>query len=327
MKRAKRWFIFLILLASLNGMTQNARVSASLDTNAMLIGDHIGLTLKFTGPPKAQVIWPFLPDTILGNISVIGRGKIDSSYAGNQKQITLSQQFTLTCYDSGFYTIPPITFRYRVLPDTTVQSVSSQLIPLMVHTLKVDTTQAIKPIAGPLRVPITFREIFPWIMLAIGVISAIVFGIWYYHKRKKKQPVFQLKPKDVLSPHEMALREMEKLRVKKLWQSGKVKEYHSELTEILRKYIEERFSVPALEQTSGEILESLSGVSDCPRTARERLRNMLILADMVKFAKSVPLASENEQSLTDGIEFVYETTGSAKTAPPEETLTKGETRQ
>lgn len=325
MKIAKRWFIFLILLASLNGMTQNARVSTSLDTNAMLIGDHVGLTLKFTGSPKAQIIWPFLPDTILGNISVIGRGKIDSAYSDGQKQLTLSQKFTLTCYDSGFYTIPPITFRYRVLPDTTVQSVSSQLITLMVHTLKVDTTQAIKPIAGPLRIPITFREIYPWILLAIGVISAILFGIWYYHKRKKNQPVFQLKPKIILSPHETALREMEKLRVKKLWQSGKVKEYHSELTEILRRYIEERFSVPALEQTSGEILDNLAGVPDCPQTASNRLRTMLTLADMVKFAKTVPLPIDNEQSLTDGIEFVYETTGSAPTTLPEEIIAKGET--
>ncbi len=327
MKHVRRWFPILLLLVSLNGFAQTVRVSTRLDTNAMLIGDHVGLTLKFTGPSKTQVIWPFLPDTILGNINIIGRGKIDTSFSDGQKEINLSQQFTITCYDSGFYTIPPFDFRYRVLPDTTVQTASSQLMMLMVHTLKVDTTQAIKPIAGPLRVPITFREMVPWILIALGTIAAVLLGIWYYQRRKKNQPVFQLKPKVVLPPHERALMEMEKLRVKKLWQSGKVKEYHSELTEILRRYIETRFSVPALEQTSGEILENLSESAECSSTATGRLRNMLILADMVKFAKSIPLPAENEQSLNDGIEFVYETTGSAKTAPPEETLAKGETRQ
>lgn len=324
MKHVRRWFPILLFLVSLNGFAQTVRVSTHLDTNAMLIGDHVGLTLKFTGPPKTQVIWPFLPDTILGNINIIGRGKIDTSFSDGQKEINLSQQFTITCYDSGFYTIPPLDFRYRVLPDTTVQTASSQLMMLMVHTLKVDTTQAIKPIAGPLRVPITFREMVPWILIALGTIVAVLLGVWYYQRRKKNQPVFQLKPKVVLPPHERALMEMEKLRVKKLWQSGKVKEYHSELTEILRRYIEARFSVPALEQTSGEILENLSESAECPPTATGRLRNMLILADMVKFAKSIPLPAENEQSLNDGIEFVYETTGSVQTPASEETMIKQE---
>ena len=67
--------IFLFLLTA--GYGQEVTVSAKLDTNAMLIGDHVGLTLKYSGPAKSQVLWPFMPDTILGSITVIGRGKID----------------------------------------------------------------------------------------------------------------------------------------------------------------------------------------------------------------------------------------------------------
>ena len=78
----------------------------------------------------------------------------------------------------------------------------------------------------------------PWILLGLGAILLILFIAWYIVKRKKQQPILQFKPKIVLLPHETALQELEKLRIKKLWQSGKIKEYHSELTEILRKYIE-----------------------------------------------------------------------------------------
>lgn len=287
---------------------QVATVSAKLDTNAMLIGDHVGLTLKFTGPAQTQVLWPFLPDTILGSITIIGRGKVDTVYTADKKSVTLSQQLNITCYDSGFYTIPSIPFHYRILPDTAGSVTGTSMMLLAVHTVKVDTTQAIKPIIGPMNVPISFREMLPWLLAALAVILLVILAVWYFNKRRKMEPVFSLKPKILLSPHERALQEIEQLRMKKLWQSGRVKEYHSELTEILRRYIEDRFKVPALEQTSAEITGSLMTHSECPEQELERLGNLLILADMVKFAKAQPLAAENETSLTEGIEFVNKTT-------------------
>ncbi len=307
--RFLKTYLLIIFLALLTGSyCQDVSVTAKLDTNAMLIGDHVGLTLKFTGPPKSQVLWPFMPDTILKSITVIGRGKIDTVYAADKKSVTYSQQLNLTCYDSGFYTVPSIPFRYRIMPDTTVTVAQSSMMLLAVHTVKVDTTQAIKPIIGPLKVPITFREMLPWILAALAIILLIAAVIWYLNKRRKREPVFTLKPKVVLLPHETALQDIEKLRLKKLWQAGRIKEYHSELTEILRRYIEDRFQVPALEQTSGEITMSLMNNPGCPRPALDKLGNLLIMADMAKFAKVQPLAMENEKSLNDGIEFVNETT-------------------
>jgi hypothetical protein len=297
---------FLSLLSRSYG--QDVVASAKLDTNAMLIGDHVGLTLKFTGPAKSQVLWPFLPDTILNSITVIGRGKIDTLFAADKKSVTYSQQLNLTTYDSGFYTIPSIPFKYRVLPDTTGVITNTTMMLLAVHTVKVDTTQAIKPIIGPMKIPLSFREMLPWILAAIALVLVVLAVIWFVRKRRNMEPILQLKPKVILLPHETALRELEKLRVKKLWQAGRVKDYHSELTEILRKYIEDRYRVPALEQTSAEITQHLLDHSECPRQSLDKLGSLLILADMVKFAKVQPLATENEKSLTEGIEFVHETT-------------------
>jgi LPXTG-motif cell wall-anchored protein len=301
------WVHAAILLAGQALFAQQVTVSAKLDTNAMMIGDHVGVTLKYTGPAKSQVIWPFLPDTILQSITVIGRGKVDTSYSPDKKSMTISQQLNLTCYDSGFYAIPSIPFNYRILPDTTRQVGNTPMLLLAVHTVKVDTTQAIKPIIGPLKVPVTFRELIPWILIGLAAILLVVAGIWYYRKRKKNEPVFQLKPKVILPAHELAFRELEQLRLKKLWQSGRIKEYHSELTEILRRYIENRFHVPALEQTSSEIVDSLETRPDCPREIIDRLTRMLVLADMVKFAKAQPVATEHEGSFNDGVEFVRAT--------------------
>jgi len=298
--------VLLFLISGVRG--QQGVFTANLDTNAMLIGDHVGLTLKFTGPASSKVIWPFLPDTILGSISVIGRGKIDTVYSSDKKQVTFRQPLNITCYDSGFYTIPPITLRYRCLPDTSELGAESNTLLLAVHTVKVDTTQAIKPIQDPLGVPITFKEMLPWIAGGLLLLAALAVLIWFIRKRRKQEPVFVIKPKVVLLPNEIALQELEKLRLKKLWQSGKVKAYHSELTEILRRYIEERFKVPALEQTTWEITESLKSQTECPELAVRKLEQILVQADMVKFAKAIPVATENEKSLLDGVDFIHETT-------------------
>lgn len=305
------YIVLLFLFFSLYGYSQQTSVSARLDTSAMLIGDHVGLTITFSGPVNARVMWPMIPDTLLGNIQVIGRGKIDTTVTGNQQ--TLQQFLNLTCFDSGFYTIPQIPIKYRISPDTSLLTANSQLLTLMVHTLKVDTTLAIKPIKGPMKVSLTFREILPWLLLGLGIILLLSGVFWYLKKRKKHEPIFQLRPRVKLQPHEMALQEFEKLRIKKLWQNGRVKEYYTELTDILRIYIESRFLVPAMEQTSAEILHALSDHPEIPCGQWHTLGSILMLADMVKFAKAQPSQKENEGSLETAIGFVTDTgTASAK---------------
>jgi len=297
----------LFILAGSPSLAQNVTATARLDTGAMLIGDHVGLKLKLDAPSGTQVIWPSMPDTILGNIIVIGRSKVDSSFSKDRKSLTLTQELNLTCFDSGVYTIPQIPFRYRILPDTAVKTASTGLSMLLVHTLKVDTTNAIKPIKGPLSIPITFREMLPWILGGLAVLALAALLFWYLRKRKKHEPLIQVRQKMKLQPHEKALQDLEKLRIRKLWQEGKVKEYHSELTDILRIYIEESFGIPAMESTTYEIISDLRKRTGFSRAVVEKAERILSIADMVKFAKAVPVASENENSLNNGIEFINDT--------------------
>lgn len=305
MFESKRYILaFVLMISAMAGLAQQVSVSASLDTNAMLVGDHVGLKLKFSGPANSRVQWPMIPDTILGNITVIGRGKIDTSLSADQRQLVLTQDLNLTCFDSGFYTIPQIPFYYTLLPDTTEERAAAELLMLAVHTIKVDTTQAIKPIIGPENVPITLRELIPYILGTLLVIIIIGGVVWYLRKRRKNQPVLQFIPKVTIPPHEMALQKLESLRAKKLWQSGRIKEYYTELTEVVRSYIEVRYKVPALEQTSSELLDALSVSSDFPGSLKPGLQIILERADMVKFAKALPVATENEGSMQEAVAFI-----------------------
>jgi len=212
----------------------------------------------------------------------------------------------ITSFDSGYYAIPPFRFNYKQPGDQLVHFTETEAILLEVSTLPVNMEQEIKDIKKPIEAPYTFREALPWI---IGFILAIVFGYLIYYflkKRKKAEPVFKAAPKPKLPPHRIALDALDDLRYKKLWQSGQIKEYHTELTDIIRDYMLGKFNIHAMEFTSEEILAAINGTSTNDE-AKDKLRQTLQLADQVKFAKYQPLPLEHDSSLNNAIDFVKET--------------------
>jgi hypothetical protein len=306
----KRQFLLICILIFLSGgiaFGQETRAFSRLDTGAMLIGDQVNMTIGVTYPVNSRIGWPVIPDSILSHIKVLNRSAIDSTLSQDKRSVTRKQKFLLTCFDSGFYAIPPVRFSLQQGSDTNRAYVEATPLFLKVNPVQVDTTKAIKPIKGPIRIPLTFREFFPWLLGGIAVLLAVYFIFYYLRKRRKDEPIFQLKPKIRLLPHEYAFSELEKLRARKLWQSGKIKEYHSDLTEIIRNYIEQRFQVMAMEMTSDEILEQFAGKAIISIPAREALRGVLQLADMVKFAKAQPLPAEHDKSMEKALVFVNET--------------------
>jgi len=125
-------------------------------------------------------------------------------------------------------------------------------------------------------------------------------------KRKKDEPVFKTSTKPKVPPHRIALDALDNLRYKKVWQSGLIKDYHTELTDIIRDYISNRFYIHALEMTTDEILEALDGTSTNDQ-AKQKIRQTFTMADLVKFAKMQPLPLEHDTSLNNAIDFVNET--------------------
>lgn len=317
MRRRHCWFIAVLMLVSSAVAGQDATVEARLDTNRLLIGDQVALHFTFTGPAGTQILWPRLPDTIYDNLQIIERSAPDTTLSQDRRTATIHQRLVLTSFDTGFYSLPPIPFYYRVLPDTTTRVAETSMQLFEVGTVPVDTTKSIKPIKGPIRVPLSFRDILPWLLLGIGLAAVITLVVWYLKRRKKNTPLFTLIPTVELKPHEIALAALGELRQKKIWQAGRYKEYHSELTDILRKYIEERFTVRALESTTDEIMEGMAATRGIRKENLDQLRSILVLADLVKFAKARPVGGENEESLSLGIQFVNETIPAVQPAVPE----------
>jgi hypothetical protein len=182
--------------------------------------------------------------------------------------------------------------------------------------LPVDTTTQVLDIKPPMKAPINFKEALPYIF-GFWILALIAVLIWMLISRhKKKGFFFESKPQD--PPHIIALRELDSLRTQKLWQSNRVKEYYVNLTEIVRKYIEKRFDIMALEMTTDEIVDAFKYNNFVDPESKNLIKDLFTLADLVKFAKAQPLPDENEVSLLNAYQFVNNTKISEPVAATED---------
>lgn len=299
--------LFILVSYHNHILAQNIQVSAKFDsTNNILIGDQIKLKIQATFPNGTILMWPVIKDTIIKQIEVTGRSKVDSVYTADKKNLTLSQTYTITSFDSGSYRIPSFEFNYKFLKDTNNYIALTNELYLNVNTISVDTTKAIRDIKVPLKAPITFRELLPYIGGGIILIAIVLFIMYYIKKKRKSEPIIKFKQVRVVPSHEIALMNLQKLRDEKLWQNNKVKQYYVELTDILRKYFEDRFGIDALEMTTDEIMESVKSI-DIADELKRKLRNILILADLVKFAKANPVPNEHDICIENAFDIVNKT--------------------
>ena len=296
--------LLLFVLFSKQISAQNAEAYTRLDTNAIVIGDQIGLEMGIKLPIGFVTTWPNLTDTISKNIELISKSKIDTLF--DDDQMILHQLLTITSFDSGVFEVPGYVFQFGKEGDTLAyQSVSAKQY-LQVFVPEVDTSQAFKVIKAPFAEPYTFMEIFPWVAGGLLLIGLIIATIWYVRRRMKNKPVFASKPKPLRPPEEVALEKLETLRLSKVWQQGHIKNYHSQLTDIIREYLDRRYNFDAPEMTSDEIMNELKELK-VNKEVTSKLSAAFNLSDLVKFAKAQPTALENDLSLVYCTDFVNET--------------------
>ncbi|WP_295796968.1 BatD family protein [Mucilaginibacter sp.] len=305
-KRCFYNFLVLILLSAATSFkthAQNMTVEAKLDQTTIRIGDQTNLRLVVHQPAKEKVNFPKLVDSISGKVQIVAI-KLDTVFDKNDhNQATVTQTYTLTSFDQGSYTIPS----YAI--GSAAGVLKTNELTLMVQTVQVDTTKAIYDIKQPLAVSYTFfdwlKDHWVWVVLGLAVVAGIVYLVWYLRKRPKvEKPVVEIKP-DVPA-HAIAINKLQQLRDKKLWQQGAIKEYHSELSDILREYLEKRYVIKTHERTTDEIFAALKYM-DIANDYRTKLTQVLILADLVKFAKEKPLPVDNELSMENALTFVLKT--------------------
>lgn len=301
--------IFFLVLFSMVGVAgaQQIKATARLDSTNILLGDQINLFLEIEHPKSIEIEFPQVPDSLnQGLIEVLSRSGIDTFQLDNEELQKQIQSFTITCFDSGSYRIAPSWFKINI--DGKMDSIPTNGVTLNVFSMQIDTTKGPTDIKMPYDAPLTLKEVTPYI-LGVMLIGAIIFLILYSIKRRKNnQPIFSRPQKPKEPAHIVAIRELDRIKNEKIWQKGKSKQYYSELTEALREYIEDRFEIPAMEQTSDETIESFNAnKSLLTGKLFTNLSHTLQLADLVKFAKYTPLPDDDSLSLANAYIFVNET--------------------
>ena len=282
---------------------QSYNVTATLDSNRILIGDQIHVDFTLTTPAESQFILPAITNELLNTygIELVSASKTDTTLT--DKSANYHVQWTITAFDSGRYVFPSIPL---LSPDSQLLAQSEALV-FDVNTIAVDTTAAIRDIKSIAKVPLTFREILPYLLITLAAAAVIALLVWFIikHKRKNKPAQKQAKPKTkkTVRADIKAMRRLEKLKQKKLWQNGQIKQYYSELTEIMRSYIDDRFHINAMEMITPDILEAMKAI-DLPDTTRNELSQMLESADLVKFAKMEPLPDDHDRCFNQAVAFV-----------------------
>ena len=294
--------LFCLWIGFFSASAQPPVIKAVMDSTNIFIGHQTQIHIEVAGDKNRPLQIPVIADSLMNGIEVLTVSKIDTTDLGNNR-IQLKYHYLITSFDSALYLLPP--FKVISGQDTAY----SETLALNVSTYDVDTESKqfydIKSVIEPKFVFSDYLPLILGIILILGVIALIAYIIYRLLNKKSLIP-FVNKEEPYIPPHIRAINRLDAVKMQKLWQTGKVKEYHSDITEILRKYIDERFDIPALEMTSGEILNKIKGYSDVD-DSYDTLKQILILADFVKFAKYNPLPDENELSLMNAYLFVNDT--------------------
>lgn len=294
--------LFLSIFLTLGSIkAQDSHYTVALDTNMIVIGDQINLVFKAVVPNDVNVEFPILKDTIVKGLEIISVGKLESKpLKNNLKELLI--KYKITAFDTGLYVIP--VFPIRILSKGFDKVIRTEELQLGVSTFKVDTSKEYADIMAPKEAPINFAEIMPYLLwILLGGLLVVLIYI-YIKKWRAKESIFKFTEKPKEPAHIIAFRNLDKIKQEKLWENNKIKDFHSQLTEVIRVYIEDQFAIKAMEETTIEIIKDVKKEPLLNTSIVEKLEDILYRADFVKFAKAIPLGNENQQSLDNAYKIV-----------------------
>lgn len=242
---------------------------------------------------RLMYLSPWMMDTV----------KVTKKKKGLPRLLDLKGCVLITSFEEGLYELPQIAVG-RVNEEGVTDTLLFNPIRLEVKTMPVDTaTFQPHDIKGQIRYPLTFKEIYPWLMggwvCALLIILAVCLIIIY---RRKDDPAYVRKD----PPHIVALRRLDQYRGSKLWAPEKQKSFYSGVTDTLREYIASRYGISAMEMTTAEIFDDMKK-TDAPENLLREMRELFERADFVKFAKFIASDEENASALPVAVRFVTET--------------------
>lgn len=299
--------IALIFILLIGGTAKAQEAFLRLAADSIMIGQPVEAEIKVVyriDVDSSHVDWPELDESLTEGVDILNKGKIDTIANADDSDPLIFHQILkiqVSSFDSGFYAIEPLKFFVNG------DSIESNAALLSVYNPPLDMEGDIKDIKGIKNIEYGFvdwaKANWLWILIGLVVLGGGIWAVVLLTRKKPEDEQYVQAQKAVIPAHISALERLINLQNKKLWQEGKVKPYYTELTDIFRQYLERRYDIPALEETSDEIMIGLKRKT-IDQQVIERISELLMLADLVKFAKEKPLPSDHERAFSAIKEFV-----------------------
>lgn len=284
----------MAIALAFQAVAQPEEFSAKADTNKILIGERVILSLTGKVKEGADFEWPVLPDTLNG-LELVKAGKVDT--ATENGLWTIRQRLELTSFDSGYAAIPPLSMRQGR------DSLRSQAIAVSVALPQLKEGDEIYDIKAPMEAPFNW-----WLVAAIAagavLVAALVWAVIYWIKKRKKEAA--LTPEQKLSPYEYARLQLKEIEKEQLWQKDRVKEYYSRLTDVMRLYMERQLGLTAMESTADEVTAMVYKLS-INKSLKEEVAELMELSALVKFAKEKPGPAQHQSAFQTVDKFIEST--------------------
>lgn len=332
MNRINSISIFLIsaifglsIIGNVNATPSDYKASAKVDSTTMMAGSQTILNVDFAGPLLPDSRITVETDGISPDLEISSMKNSALSDLGNNRK-ELKESFLVQVFDSGLYTLPPIlcisgqdtivcnspAIRVDPFPLDTANLVMADTVvtDFRIHDYS-DVAKADKKLLDFM--PDWMIDYFWWIIIAIVVIGFVIF-VYFKWLRHGKIPL--IPTKKPIPPYELAIDRLTTLQDKMLWQKGAEKEYYTELTDILRNYLNGRFGINAMEMTTPQIIDAITKNQGTAEYT-SLINAVLMQADFVKFAKARPQAEENQRSFGNVRQFVELTKPLVEETPPD----------
>ena len=309
MKRLSIYILLGTILACSSHLMAQLEVNIQLDSTNLLIGDQLGVNVDFS-VPAGSAIREIRYDqwANAGKVELLEVGQLNTVSEGPPK--LLQQRLLLTTFASGYHYFPPLEVIY--LNNGSTDTARTSDLAMTVATIPVSRESSILDNKDIIEEQINLMDILPYIL---GLILIVIIVLFVRRLTKKTIVQKQAPPPPPPPAHEVALQRLSQLEAKELWQKGEIKAYQSELTYVLRAYLEDRFSLQALEATTAEICQDFKkhGLDE-----DGRMRTVMETADMVKFAKAMPPQNVHAEAL-DSVRHFVEETRAPEPSPTEST--------
>lgn len=278
---------------------QQSRVAMEVDTTVVHLGDPVSVRLTVAHPPGWAVQWPDSLDAT--PFEVLSYDVTTPTEA----------RLVLASFELGDLEVPSLRIPLAG-PDGAADTLVTDPFSIGVVSVGLDESGDIREIKGPLSIARSWWGVVLWLALA----AVAAGGGVYAWRRRRSQP--NIAPPGPPPPpprphHEVALEALAALESSRLLEQGRVKEYHVRVSEIVRAYVEGQLEVPALEMTTGEVVDGLRraalGAALC-----DNFRSFLERCDLVKFAKLRPVGDDSRASLALARDLVKRTSGSGRPA-------------